>query len=201
MLMVAGFGTAAAQQTAGNTKQIDAFSLSYTSEGKGEYKTALSIMESIQSPTDYAVNLRLGWLSYLAGDLNASAKYYLTAIKLEPKSVEGRLGYAYPVAALKQWDKLAEIYEEILKVSMNNNTALYRLGLLNYNLGNFAKAQVYLDKLVDLYPFDYYANLLKGWNELKLGKYKESEATLSKVLTIKPGDTSAVDGLKLLRKQ
>jgi tetratricopeptide (TPR) repeat protein len=119
---------------------------------------------------------------------------------LEPKSIEARFGLAYPLAALKQWDKLATNYEELLKVNSNNTVALYRLGYLYYNLANHQKSDMYLKALLNVYPFDYYGNLLKGWNDIKLGKYKEAESAFNLVLIYKPGEQSALDGIKLLKK-
>lgn len=183
-----------------NTKAIEVYSISYAHEAKQEYSTAIKVMESIVTPTDYAGNLRLGWLFYLNSNLDQSVKHYNIALGLEQKSIEARFGLAYPLAALKQWDKLASNYEELLKVNQNNTVALYRLGYLYYNLANHQKADMYLKTLLNVYPFDYYGNLLKGWNDIKLGKYKEAETAFNMVLIYKPGEQSAMDGMKLLKK-
>lgn len=183
-----------------NSKAIEVYSISYAHEAKQEYSTAIKVMESIVTPTDYPGNLRLGWLHYLNSNLDQSVKHYTIALNLEPKSIEARFGLAYPLAALKQWDKLATNYEELLKVNSNNTVALYRLGYLYYNLANHQKSDMYLKALLNVYPFDYYGNLLKGWNDIKLGKYKEAESAFNLVLIYKPGEQSALDGIKLLKK-
>lgn len=182
------------------TKAADAYAASYAAEAKGDYAAAISSMAGTGGAGDYPSQLRLGWLHYLAGDQTQSANLYANAIKLKPKSIEARLGYAYPLAALKHWDKLAAVYEEILRISPNNNTALYRLGYLHYTLGNFEKARVSLAALAEIYPFDYSGTILLGWTELKLGKYNEARALFNRTLLIKPGDSSALEGLKLLEK-
>jgi tetratricopeptide (TPR) repeat protein len=196
-LFVLAMGIANAQTSA---KLIETYSLSYQHENKQEYSSAIKVMESVYSATDYAVNLRLGWLCYLNSNLDQSEKYYAKALAIEPKSIEARFGLAYPQAALKQWDKLALNYEELLKVAPNNTVALYRLAYLYYNLANHNKSDGYLKTLLNVYPFDYYGNLLKGWNDIKLGKYKEAEDALNLVLIYKPGDQTALDAMKLLKK-
>lgn len=183
-----------------NKISIDAYSQSYLLETKLDYVNSIKAIESISSATDYASNLRLGWLHYLNNNLDASLKHYQIAINLEPKSTQARFGLAYPLAALKQWDKLGANYEELLKINPNNTVALYRMGYMYYNLANYEKANGYLVKLLNVNPFEYYGDVLKGWNDLKLGKYKEAEIAFNLALFCSPEDQVALDGLKLLKK-
>jgi len=183
-----------------NKQEIAAFSNSYAMEAKEDYANAIKALEVLASATDFGLNLRLGWLYYMSGNQDQSLKYYQTALALQPKSIQARFGLAYPLAALKQWDKLATNYDDLLKVSPNNTTALYRLALMYYNLANFEKAEQYLKQLVQVNSFDYSTSLLMGWNSLKLGKYKDAEIWLNVALCLKPDDQSALDGMKLLKK-
>jgi tetratricopeptide (TPR) repeat protein len=183
-----------------NSKVIDAFALSYSLETKQAYSSAIRVLEPIVTPTDYAGNLRLGWLYYLNNNYDQSLAFYNKALALEPKSIQARFGLAFPLAALKQWDKLASNYEELLKVNPNNTVALYRMGYMYYNLANYEKASKYLKALLDVTPFDYYGNLLKGWNDLKMGKYKDAEDSFNLALCYSPEDSSALEGLKMLKK-
>lgn len=188
------------QVSAQSLKGTEAFSASYTSEAKGDFRQAMSDLAGAKDGNLYAWNLRMGWLNYLAGSQDQSALFYNEAIKMKPQSVEARLGLAYPVAAQKQWDKLGGIYREVLKITPGNSNAMYLLGLLDYNLGNFAKAQTTLDELIKLYPFDYSGVVLQAWACLKQGKYDEARTGFNQALLIKPGDTSALEGLRLLKK-
>jgi tetratricopeptide (TPR) repeat protein len=75
----------------------------------------------------------------------------------------------------------------------------YRVGLIYYNRGEFAKADPYLEKVVNLYPFDYDGLLLLAWNKLSLQKSREAKVLFQKVLLNNPGDESATEGLKLIK--
>jgi tetratricopeptide (TPR) repeat protein len=183
-----------------NQKEIAAFTESYSQEAKENYSDAIKALETVASVTDFGINLRLGWLYYLKDNQMQSLKYYQAALTLQPKSIQARFGMAYPLAALKQWDKLAVNYEDLLKVNPNNTTALYRLGLMYYNLSNFEKADQYLKQLMSVYSFDYSSSLLMGWNCIKLGRYKDAETWLNVTLCLKPDDQFALDGMKLLKK-
>ncbi len=181
-------------------KGTEAFSASYSSEAKGDFTRAIIDLQGAKEGNPYAWNLRMGWLSYLAGSQDQSLMHYNEAIKLKPQSVEARLGLAYPTAALKQWDKLGGIYRDVLKIVPNNSNTLYLLGLLEYNLGNFSKAQTSLDEVIKMYPFDYSGVVLQAWACLKQGKFDDARAGFNQALLIKPGDTSALEGLRLVKK-
>ena len=181
-------------------KGTEAYSASYSSEAKGDFSRAMSDLQAAKEGNPYAWSLRMGWLNYLAGNQDQSLMYYNEAIKLKPQSVEARLGLAYPTAALKQWDKLGGIYRDVLKIVPYNSNTLYLLGLLDYNLGNYAKAQNSLDEVIKMYPFDYSGVVLQAWACLKQGKYDEARSGFNQALLIKPGDTSALEGLRLVKK-
>ena len=80
-----------------------------------------------------------------------------------------------------------------------SKTANYRLGLIYYNRKNYEKASVYLEKVVNLYPFDYDSLILFAWNNFMLQKTREARVLFNKVLMYNPGDQSALDGLKLIK--
>lgn len=52
-----------------------------------------------------------------------------------------------------------------------------------------------------MYPFDYYATLMLGWTNLKLGRSREAEVLFNKTLLISPDDASALEGLGALKKK
>ena len=177
----------------------EAFSQSYKLESAADYKNAVSVLSQVYEENNYYLNLRLGWLSYLAGDQTHAVAYYKKAIKLMPLSIEARLGIAYPLSVLGNWDQIINYYLEILKIDPNHSLTNYRLGSIYYNRGKYDKARVYLEKVVNLYPFDYDSLLLLAWTKLNLGQYGEARALFQTVLLNRPNDESALSGLSKIK--
>jgi len=177
----------------------DAFSSSYTLELKAEYNAAMAILKTVYDEKSYEINLRLGWLNYLAGLFTESSAYYQNAIGLKPYSIEAKLGFAYPAAALGNLDQVIKQYQEILKIDPQNTIANYRMGSILYGKKEYADADKYLEKVVNLYPFDYDSNILYAWTQYRLGKFREAQVLFHKVLMIRPNDPSALEGIGLIK--
>lgn len=100
---------------------------------------------------------------------------------------------------MARWDDIITMYETILKIDPQNSLVNYRLGLIYYNRGQYERADPYIEKVVNLYPFDYDSLLLFAWNKLMLQRSREARVLFQKVLLANPGDESALRGLEMLR--
>lgn len=178
----------------------NAFKLSYKYESEGNFPSAIEALKNVYVANNYEINLRLGWLYYLNKQYSESMSYYKIAMNIMPYAIEAKFGYVYPLSAVEDWDKVADTYREILKIDPNNTLALYRLGLIYYYKPDYKSAYECFEKVVNLYPFDYYSNLMFAWTNYQLGKGKEAEVLFKKVLLISPDDASALEGLNLLKK-
>jgi tetratricopeptide (TPR) repeat protein len=179
-----------------NLKAIeDAFATSYTLQDKANYTGAIDALKAVYDENSYEINLRLGWVNYLGGFFTESAAYYQKAIKLKPYAIEAKLGFVYPAGAMGNWDQVIAQYEEILKIDPQNTLANYRLGSIYYGKKDYAKAEKYLEKVVNLYPFDYDSAILYAWTNLKMGRMREAQVLFHKALLIRPNDPSAMEGL------
>ena len=176
-----------------------AFENSYSMEAKADYSRAIKTLKDVYQENSYEINLRLGWLHYLAGLHLESITYYQKAIKLRPYSIEPKFGYVLPAAAMGNWAQVIYQYQEILKIDPQNTIANYRMGSIYYNKQDYLRAEKYIEKVVNLYPFDYDSNLLFGWISFKLGKLREAKVLFTKVLLNKPKDASALEGLSLIK--
>jgi tetratricopeptide (TPR) repeat protein len=185
-------------ETSAQDPMVQAFANSYTSEKNKEYKKAIESLTKVYTSDSYEINLRLGWLNYLSGQLSESVQYYQKSIALKPYAIEPKLGITYPLGMQNKVDDLIATYNRILEIDPQNSIANYRLGYIYYNKGQFERASVYLEKVVNLYPFDYDSLLLLAWNNLRLQRVKEARVLFQKVLMYNPGDVSATEGLKLL---
>ncbi len=186
--------SAAAQQSLS-----EAFKTSYESESAGNLETAIDALEGMYKPDSYELNLRLGWLHYQKGEMDKSMVFYRRAVNLKPYAIEPKLGLAYPYSALARWDDVINLYESILEIDTQNSLVNYRLGLIYYNRGEYERADFYIEKTVNLYPFDYDSLLLFAWNKLMMQRTREAKVLFEKVLLASPGDESALNGLSLIQ--
>jgi len=202
-LIIVGFTcfaiTLNGQVNAKDEKIILAFKDSYALESKNEFAKAADCISIYRDETTYEINLRLGWLMYKAGKYSESANYYLMAVKQMPLSIEARLGLVQPLSLQSKWDDIVTQYKKILEIDPNQTTTNYRLGLIYYNRKDYQAAYKYFEKVINLYPFDYDTLLMFGWTNLQMGKLKEAKILFTKVLMYSPSDTSAMDGLKLIK--
>jgi len=176
-----------------------AFTNSYKSETAGKFSDAIKTMKEVYDEKNYEVNLRLAYLSYEAGLFTESMSYYEKSISLKPYSIEAKFGYVLPAAAAGNWDKVLNQYLEIVKIDPQNTKANYRIGSIYYGRKDYANSYKYLEKVVNLYPFDYDGLLLFAWANFQLGKTMEAKTLFEKVLHISPRDKSALEGLSLIK--
>lgn len=176
-----------------------AFVESYKFEKNGEYNKAINELKNHYNENSYEINLRLGWLNYLAGNFTESTSYYQKAIQLKPMSEEAKMGYVLPLSAMGIWNAVINTYQDILQTNPYNTIVLYRIGSIYYGKEKYDLAYTYFEKLVNLYPFSYDGLLMFAWTNLKLGKKREANVLFNKVLLLSPGDTSALEGLNLCK--
>lgn len=168
----------------------EAIKKSYDSEYQLKYQKAIEDLMGVYEPTSYELNLRIGWLSYKAGKYTESINYYKKAITKMPISIEAKLGIVYPLGALEKWEQVVDNYLAIVKIDAFNATANYRLALIYYNRGDYGNSWKYLQKYINLYPFDYDGNSLAGWVKYSVGKKEEAYVFFKKALMVNPYDTS-----------
>jgi len=183
-----------------STQQVvDAFSKSYNYEERGNFSDAVAAMKAIYNENSYEINLRLGWLNYLSGSFTDGVAYYQKAINLKPYAIEAKFGFVLPAAALGNMEQVISQYNEILQIDPQNTLANYRVGMIWYGKQDWAKAEKYFEKVVNLYPFDYDSNIMYAWTCFKLGKLREAQVLFNKALMMRPNDTSATEGLSMIK--
>jgi tetratricopeptide (TPR) repeat protein len=179
--------------------QQKAFSASYVAESKYNYTEAINQINNVYLEQNYEMNLRLGWLNYLAKNYTNSVKFYEKATMLKPYAIEAKFGLIKPQAVLESWDKVIKQYESILSIDPQNTTANYYLGYTLYNRKQYEAASKHFEKVVNLYPFDYQNSVMLAWTYLRLGKNNEAKILFNKVLMMSPNDASALEGLALIK--
>jgi tetratricopeptide (TPR) repeat protein len=176
-----------------------AFSDSYTQEYNKKYSEAINTLTKLYDANNYELNLRLGWLCYENKNYTQSQTYYQAAVKEKPYSIEARLGLVKPLSAFESWDKVQQLYNDILQIDAQNYTANYWLGVILYNQKKYEAAAKYFEKLVNLYPFDYDSNHMLGWTYLNLGRNNDAKIVFNKALLNRPADASSLQGLSKIK--
>lgn len=178
---------------------LAAFTQSYTDENAGNYTAGIKTLKSVYDEKNYELNLRIGYLHYMAGLFTESITYYQKCITLMPYSIEARMGLVLPASALGNWTMVENQYRKILETDPQHSVANYRMGLILYGKKEYATAYTYFEKVVNMYPFGYDALLMFAWTHFQLGKYREAKVLFQKVLLYSPGDASALEGLSLIK--
>ncbi|MDF1572682.1 MAG: tetratricopeptide repeat protein [Bacteroidales bacterium] len=197
-MVLMAIAMAAFTQSAAYSKTVKAFQDSYLNEATGDLQAATQVLKEVYDEDGYEVNLRLGWLTYSAGQFTESYSYYNRAVELKPFAIEPRFGLIYPTAAMGNWDMVIWQYEKIIEIAPGNTIAIHRLGLVYYGQKDYPAAEKLFDKVVNLYPFDYDALLMLAWTKLQLKKFREAKVLFNKALMHTPGGQSALEGLELL---
>jgi tetratricopeptide (TPR) repeat protein len=181
--------------------RISAFNSSVKYELKGDYKNALSELQKIYSDNkkNYLINLRLGWLYYSSKEYNKSFEFYSAASKLNPESVEAKIGLTYPLSSLGKWNDIEEIYKNILKVENSNYTANLRLGQIYLERFDYPTARKYLEKVQTLYPGEFEPNLSLGYTYYYLGNTQKAKELFTYALMLDENNALASAGLKLVK--
>lgn len=176
-----------------------AFKESYALEYNKAYGEAINALSKMHDENSYELQLRLGWLNYMNKNYTQSQVNYAKAASLKPYAVEAKLGLVKPLSALESWDKVLQVYEEVIKIDPQNYTANYWAGTIYYNRKKFEQASRLFEKIVNLYPFDYDGNHMLAWTYFNMGKNNEAKAFFSKALLNRPDDSSSLDGLSKLK--
>ena len=172
------------------------FAKSYEAENAKNYANAISQLKAGYDPGNYVINIRLGWLNYLAKQYTESIGYYEKAIALKPYAIEARWGCVKPLSALEDWERVKKQYVEILTIDPQNTVANYWLGVIIYNRKDYIGAAKLFEKIVSLFPLDYDSVIMLAWSKLYSSKPSEAKVLFHQALIIRPNDSSALSGLK-----
>lgn len=195
MLVMAMFNTFGQNQTS----RQSSFYKSYEYEKSSNYLSAIKELSTIYKPEDYFVNIRMGWLYYLQKQYAESIKFYEKAITLKPYAIEAKFGLIKPLSATENWEKVKNQYLQILKIDPQNTVASYWLGVIYYNRKDYQNAVKLFEKVVNLYPLDYDSVIMLAWTKLYLGKTAEAKLMFNHALVLRANDSSALNGLKLIK--
>lgn len=177
----------------------EAFSSSYEAEAAKKYEAAIATINTVYDTNSYEMNLRLGWLYYLAGKTKESISYYQKAAAIMPAATEPKWAIITVYTKLENWVEIEKTYLSILKLDQKNATANYNLGLIYYYRKNYIEAKKYFDVSLNQTPFGYDYLLMSAWTNYFLGNKNNASILFNKVLLYAPNDASALEGLGLIK--
>ena len=109
---------------------ISPWETSYQLEAAGKYAEAEEVIRPLRTKSlhqELAVQ-RTAWLKYLQGDYNDAIDEYRIAMRLNPVSIDARLGLSLPLMAQKRWREATHhLKVVILALAPWNYTAHIRL--------------------------------------------------------------------------
>ena len=182
-----------------NKTLVTAFSQSYDYEAIQKYDAAINTLNAVYSASSYELNLRMGWLHYLAGKQKESVGFYQKASTLMPAATEPKWAIINPLTKLESWNEIEKTYLAILKLDAKNATANYNLGLIYYYRKDYFSAKKHFDVSLNLAPLGYNNMLMSALTNYFLGNKNEAITLFNKTLLYSPNDKSALEGLSLIK--
>jgi len=171
---------------------------SYQYEKIGNYDNAIKALSFVYNeyPDSYTVNLRLGWLYYLAKKFANSIFHYEKAIKAAPYSIEAKLGYTLPLLAQQKFNDVEKVCYQILNIDYYNYYGNLRLAYALRIQKKYKIAIEVASKILAIYPTD--VNFLTELAILKYltGKKEEAKKLFKDILILDPENITAKEYLK-----
>ncbi len=169
---------------------------SYQLEANKEFAKSLEVMENLskESPNDYFIQLRTGWVALIKGDFTKSSQYYKKATLLAPNAIEPRLGNIRALLALGNYKQVDIDCRTILKQDSKNYFARSTLAYANYVLANYKEAEKYYESITNDYPADTEMLIGLGWSQLKQGNKAKAKVVFAFLLKIIPNEERVSSG-------
>ncbi len=171
----------------------EAYSKSFQYEKIGRYKDAIKALSAVYNeyPDGYTINLRLGWLYYLSKKYANSIFHYEKAIKINPYSIEAKLGYTLPLLAQERFSDVEKVCYQILYTDYYNYYGNLRLSYVLRMQKKYDLAEKVSKKMLYIYPTDINFLTELGIIEYLKGSKKEAIKIFKNILILDPENSTA----------
>ncbi len=182
-----------------NKEYQQSFETSYAKALNNKYDEAIAPLRKLikKYPSDYIMNVRLGYLYFLKGDFKASVDYYEKGVQIKSKAVEPYQGILLPLMGLKNYKESIKWGQRALIVDPFNYTVLSTVAYACYLNGDYKRATFYYLRLTELYPSDVTMRVGLGWSYLKAGDKMKAQKEFIQVLNLSPTNQLAFTGYDL----
>lgn len=182
-----------------SNETLQVYTDSHRYEKMADYDDAVKTIIPLykETPGDYFLNLRLGWLYYLKGKYGNSINYYRRAVEINPQSIEALLGQSLPLMAQQNWREVGRLMNHVIKKDYYNFYANLRLAVALRVQNKAFLAEKIDRRMLQLYPtsVDFMSELGRAlkWQ----GKDKDAEQVFRKILRLDPQNVTARKVLKM----
>ncbi len=167
---------------------------SYALEAKGEYKEAAAVIEPFLNgggdTAEFAL-LRYGWLNYLLRNHNDAIRSYEKALRLNPNSIDARLGLTLPLLVQQRWKEAARYAKQVLQRSPWNFTAHLRLLVSEEGRRKWSVMKKHASELAARYPSSATPWVYLARAEAWLGDHEAAKRAYVRVLRRIPAHLEA----------
>ncbi len=112
-------------------------------------RLALMRMRLEDAPDDTMLLRRMARMLHDAHQPREAVVYYQRYLALNPSNRQMWLDLAGAHAALKQWDEAIRVSQSLLEISPGDPAAMYNLGAIHANRGNYEAAKSWWEKVRD----------------------------------------------------
>ncbi len=170
---------------------------SYRLEALAQYQPAIDVLEPLirQEPRNDFAMLRRGWLHYLKGEYNQAIKDYQTALEINPKSLDARLGLTLPLLAQQRWREATAHADRVLQTAPWNYYAHLRKMVAEEGEKQWQALAKHAAAVAERYPSDANALVYLARANLWLGHKDAAGKAYRKVLERIPDHVEALQFL------
>lgn len=151
------------------------------------HKEALTLLDLLPQPNDQASLRKFAYYTFSAKDYPRTLKVFQS---LEAPTDEDLFHMALASVRSGDYDGSADYYMQILEqfpASKRADTASFKLGYLEYDLGNLEKALPLFSAHLERFPKSRHADEARyfmGWSLTKLERYEEAQKAFTLVQTL-----------------
>mgnify|MGYP001821803608 CR=1 FL=1 len=172
---------------------VDIWAESYRLETLTRYEDAAKVLSPMlgkKRENEFAM-LRHGWLNYLRGNHNDAIDDYKTALGINAKSLDARLGVMLPLLAQQRWREAVKFAQEALEIAPWNYYAHVRLMIAEEGQRQWQTLAQHAQQVHLRYPSDATVLVYLARANRWLGNNDKSKQAYELVLQRVPGHIEA----------
>jgi tetratricopeptide (TPR) repeat protein len=170
-----------------------------------EYRTLSNRLVALD-PHDQDTRKGLAWNCYRAEEYQCALENFSSLYASDPQKEEYLLGYCYTLEKLGRTDRAISLLESWEKLSSPEIvSAIHRLyrqkGDASYKEKNYAKAEYYLTKALEIDPGDKTGKNLLGWSRYQQGDFDGALSVFRETYRVSKSPEWAENALIVLEKE
>lgn len=170
------------------------WSESLTLEAKGDFKAALSQVNAIKPPQQWAAqwHARRAWLLYQLAHYQSSYLSYKKSIAVNAHFLDASTGILLPLVKMNRWQEVLSRSQEIIQDYPSQYTAHYYLCLYEQKFKKWPKLLKRANNALELYPMSVDFMILKARALDYSGDVGEALDVYSLILIVAPNNPDAL---------